>query len=289
MKTSLTRLGVYCICTGIVMGCFGCASTSDVRFLDERLRAVESLNTDLKRENQNLEKQLSRAREQQNAREAELMNRYAGQGATVNAVREEMSRLEGILEELNHRDDLAAGAIDRVSAVLDRLSDRVAAIEAFVGFENIAGGRGEASAAQTPQPAVPTQAPTPPPAPATEAALYAAAKGMFDKGEMETARSMFTQFLDKYGKSPNADNAQFWIGETYYRENWFEKAILEYQEVIESYPKGNKVPSALLKQGFAFLKLGNRLNCQILLKDIIERFPNTPEAEIASKKLSEFD
>ncbi len=204
MKASLTRLGLYCICAGILaMGCFGCASTSDVRFLDERLRAVESLNTDLKRENQDLEKQLSRTREQQSAREAELMNRYAGQGATVNAVREEMSRLEGLLEELNHRDDLAAGAIDRVSAVLDRLSDRVTAIETFVGFEKTAGGRGEASAAQTPLSSAPPQAPTPPAAPATEAELYAAAKGMFDNGEMETARTMFTQFLDKYAKSPS--------------------------------------------------------------------------------------
>ena len=39
--------------------------------------------------------------------------------------------------------------------------------------------------------------------------------------------------LKRFPQSDQADNAQFWIGETYYRENWYEKAILEYQKVIE--------------------------------------------------------
>jgi len=34
----------------------------------------------------------------------------------------------------------------------------------------------------------------------------------------------------------------------------YEQAILAYQEVIKKYPKGNKVPSALLRQAFAFWK-----------------------------------
>jgi TolA-binding protein len=58
--------------------------------------------------------------------------------------------------------------------------------------------------------------------------------------------------LKRFPKSDNADNAQFWIGEIYYRQKWYETAILEYQKVIENYPKGNKVQASLLKQGFAF-------------------------------------
>ena len=58
--------------------------------------------------------------------------------------------------------------------------------------------------------------------------------------------------MEKYPKSNSADNAQFWIGEIYYREKWYEKAILEYQKVIENYPQGNKISAALLKQGLHF-------------------------------------
>ena len=41
----------------------------------------------------------------------------------------------------------------------------------------------------------------------------------------------FKELIERFPKSERADNAQFWIGEIYYREKWYEKAILEYQKV----------------------------------------------------------
>ena len=85
--------------------------------------------------------------------------------------------------------------------------------------------------------------------------------------------------------SPQANSAQFWVGETYYREKWFEKAILEYQKVVENYPKGNKLPAALLKQGFAFSNLGDNANARLILESLIQKYPDSSEAGIAAKKL----
>ena len=116
--------------------------------------------------------------------------------------------------------------------------------------------------------------------------LYAAAKELFDKGNYDTARSQFLKFLKENPKSENADNAQFWIGETYYHQKWYEKAILEYQKVIEKYPKTNKVPSALLKQGLAFSKIGDKGNARLILKELVRKFPESTETQIAEKKLS---
>jgi tol-pal system protein YbgF len=93
--------------------------------------------------------------------------------------------------------------------------------------------------------------------------------------------------LKRYPQSNNADNAQFWIGEIYYQEKWFEKAIVEYQKVIENYPKGNKVKSALLKQGYAFLNIGDKSNARIILKELIKKYPDSSEAQIANRKLSQ--
>ena len=67
--------------------------------------------------------------------------------------------------------------------------------------------------------------------------------------------------IQNHPKSSNADNAQFWIGETYYKEKWYEKAILEYQKVIEKYPSGNKAPAALLKTMFARRSRGSTIAC----------------------------
>ena len=116
---------------------------------------------------------------------------------------------------------------------------------------------------------------------------YLFAKQIFDKGNFVKARTLFNDFLNKYPKSNKADNAQFWISESFYREKWFEKAILEYQRVIEKYPKGNKTKSAILKQGLSFSNIGDNANARIVLKDLIKKYPKSNEAGIARKKLKE--
>jgi TolA-binding protein len=65
----------------------------------------------------------------------------------------------------------------------------------------------------------------------------------------------------------------------------YEQAILAYQEVIKNYPKGNKVPSALLRQGFAFLEIKDQTSAKLLLNRVVKNHPNSSEAKIAQKKL----
>jgi len=114
---------------------------------------------------------------------------------------------------------------------------------------------------------------------------YLQAKQKFDAGDFNAALKGFSALIKRYPKSKNADNAQFWIGEIYYREKWYEKAILEYQKVIEKYAKGNKVAAALLKQGFSFYNLKDKANARLLLKELIKKYPKSKEAQIAQKKL----
>jgi len=97
----------------------------------------------------------------------------------------------------------------------------------------------------------------------------------------------FKKFLEVYPKYELADNAQFWIGECYYFEKKYEKAIIEYEKVTKNFPDGNKVPYAFLKQGLSFLKLGDKASAKLLLQQVIKDFPNTSQARIARAKLLE--
>lgn len=115
--------------------------------------------------------------------------------------------------------------------------------------------------------------------------LYREAYETFQRGDLEGARKKFEAFLSQYPHTELSDNAQFWIGETYFLKKDYEKAILEYEKVIVKYPEGDKVPSALLKQGLAFLELGDKTNARSLLKRVVERYPKTEQAEIAKKRL----
>ena len=115
--------------------------------------------------------------------------------------------------------------------------------------------------------------------------LYRDAYGAFQKGNLEVARRKFEAFLKQYPNTDLSDNAQFWIGETYYLKKDFEKAILEYEKAIAKYPEGDKIPAALLKQGLSFLELGDKTNAKSLLRRVVERYPLTEQAEVAKKRL----
>ncbi|RPJ10905.1 MAG: tol-pal system protein YbgF [Deltaproteobacteria bacterium] len=115
--------------------------------------------------------------------------------------------------------------------------------------------------------------------------LYEDAYETFEKGNLEGARRKFEAFLKQYPNIEFSDNAQFWIGETYYLKKDFEKAILEYEKAIAKYPEGDKVSAALFKQALSFLELGDKTNARNLLKRVVERFPHSAQAEMAKKKL----
>ena len=115
--------------------------------------------------------------------------------------------------------------------------------------------------------------------------LYKDAYETYQRGDYEGARRKFEAFLKQYPNTELSDNAQFWIGETYYAKKDYEKAILEYEKAIAKYPEGDKIPAALLKQALAFLELGDKTNGRNLLKRVIERYPQSEQADMAKKRL----
>jgi TolA-binding protein len=65
----------------------------------------------------------------------------------------------------------------------------------------------------------------------------------------------------------------------------YEQAILAFQKVIKQYPRGNKVPNALLRQALAFDELNDKTSAKLLLRKLINQYPKTNEAKIAENKL----
>ena len=120
-----------------------------------------------------------------------------------------------------------------------------------------------------------------------KASLYTAAFALFKEGKYDKSREAFENFLKQYPRSEFSDNAQFWLGECYYFEKNYEKAIVEYDKVIKNFPDGNKLSYALLKQGLSFLKLGDKASAKLLLQQVTKDYPNTSQARIARAKLLE--
>ena len=114
---------------------------------------------------------------------------------------------------------------------------------------------------------------------------YEAAWRSLDKKDYKVALGRFKDFIKKYPKSKLAGNAQYWIGECHYALKEFDQAILEFDAVRRKYPQGEKVPAALLKQGFAFAELGEKVNARLILQEVVEKYSQTPEAVRAKQRL----
>ncbi|MFQ5912485.1 MAG: tol-pal system protein YbgF [Nitrospinota bacterium] len=126
----------------------------------------------------------------------------------------------------------------------------------------------------------------PAPAVSVDDRAHSAALALLKAGKSRDARKKFQEFLRRFPTSPLADNAQYGIGETYYKEKRYDKAILEYDKVVINYAKGDKVPGALLKQGLAFLALGDKASAKQLLSQLVKEYPDSTEAKTAQSKLS---
>ncbi len=114
---------------------------------------------------------------------------------------------------------------------------------------------------------------------------YEKARRYFERKNYREAIARFNKFLKKHPQSEFADNAQYWIGESYYALKQFDQAILEFDAVRRKYPSGNKVPAALLKQGFAFAELGDKVDARLILQELIARYPQSIEAVTAKEKV----
>jgi len=114
---------------------------------------------------------------------------------------------------------------------------------------------------------------------------YEVAWRALEKKDYRLAITRFKEFLQKHPKSKLANQAQYWVGESHYALREFDQAILEFDAVRSRYPQAEKVPAALLKQGFAFAELGEKVNARLILQEVVEKYAQSPEAVQAKQKL----
>jgi len=276
----------YCILS--IVSCLvifaGCATKRDFIYLEDRVSEIEKYRIEALKKQAVIESRIQDLDRSQDNVDQGTRSKYAGVRSEISSLKEELRSLSGRMDELRHMIEQLNTDVKKVETGTERLdvkttshTDRIIRLEDYLGFEQTRPGTGR-------------RADSPPVEKVTPAAdLYSRAKQAFDKNKFEPARIGFNRFITKYPDSENADNALFWIGETYFREKNYKKAILEYQKVIEKYPKGNKVAAALLKQGLAFNHIGEGSNAKLILSELIRRFPKSKEADIARTNLNKIN
>jgi tol-pal system protein YbgF len=140
-----------------------------------------------------------------------------------------------------------------------------------------------------PQPSAPAR-PTPATKPAVVASAdiaesYQRALMLVGQSKQAEARTAFQQVFDADPTGHLADNALFWIGETYYAAGDFPSAIRYYQRVVTDFPDENKAPDAMFKLALAYVKTGDVGMARKTLEECIRKYPYSTPAASAKLEL----
>ncbi len=114
---------------------------------------------------------------------------------------------------------------------------------------------------------------------------YQSAFEVLRNGDYEEAARAYEQFLAVFPSSPLADNAQYWLAETYYVQRQYMAALPAFQLVVDEYPGSSKLPDALLKIGFCHYELQQWDAARDSLERVIREFPATTAARLATQRL----
>ncbi|MDP8206143.1 MAG: tol-pal system protein YbgF [Candidatus Electryonea clarkiae] len=109
----------------------------------------------------------------------------------------------------------------------------------------------------------------------------------FTSGETELARMGFKQYINLYPQTNLADNALYWIGETYLAETKNDSAKLTFEHFIKAFPDSKKIPTTLFKLGILYAKKGNIKQAIEYYKNVAANYPDTPEAALTEARLEE--
>jgi len=99
------------------------------------------------------------------------------------------------------------------------------------------------------------------------------------------AAQQFQSFLDVYPNSDYADNAQYWLGESYYVTRNYDIALEAFQGLLANYPDSPKVADGLLKIGYTHYELKQWDQARAALEQVEQQHPGTTLARLAGSRL----
>ena len=125
------------------------------------------------------------------------------------------------------------------------------------------------------------------PAVAAAAPAQAPARPVQQAGtsQMNEARRGFEAVFESDSGGELADNALFWIGETYFAAGDLNNAVRYYTRVVNEYSDQNKAPDAMFKTALAQAKTGDLALARRTLQQVIERYPYSSTASSAKAEL----
>jgi len=203
----------------------------------------------------------------------------ANSGARLDTMSTQVQGLSDNLEEIKSR-------LGRLNQQLVDLQNSVQSLDAKISGTTPAPAAGAANPASSTGASPSSSAVPSGPAPSADT-LYSNGLRDITSGKYDLARSEFEDYLKYYADTDLASNAQFYLGEIFYKQKQYVDAVAAYDKVLTAYPKSFKLGPARLRKGMALIELGQKTAGIRELREVVKRFPGSDEDRLARGKLKE--
>ncbi len=280
MKLTSTWKGKWFLIVVLIIGSSfltRCAPTEQVNMLEKRVNGLSVQNRALTQEIQLLKRQTAELKSLKKSLQdagkkdiSKVRSRLADLSNRIEEIQVELLRINGQIEQMNYQDNREQKETkefqEKIQKEIQTLKNQLALLRASSKVaEEVEQARKKTAQGKVD--------------------LYQQGLDLIKQKRFKDAKKALRSYIEEHPHGKLVANAYFWTGECEYNLQRYEESILEYQKVISKYPKSNKVPDALLKQGFAFAKLGDNESAKIVLKKLVKKFPKSPQARVAKKQL----
>lgn len=247
---------LLCLPLALALPAVGCYSQSD----------GEALRRDLDALKKELAKKVART-EEERVKLQKVMEQATG------LLTRNSADLGVQVERMQAKVDKLAGDLETRQRKVDELSQKLTDFQAKVDVKL------EGLSAESKQN-------TNPPTPADKDELFKQAQQKLLAGDHQEARRLLRHFLERFGTDSRADRAQLMLGDSYYSEQKFAPAIVEYRKIVEQFKQSAVVPDALAKIGMSFYQLKFCRDAEPFFGQLTKKFPRHPQTAQAKKILA---
>ncbi len=233
-------------------------------------QATQSALSEIKAKQQALEQRVT-------ALEAIAKNGLVEMQTQVEALKQEIARLNGDLELARHNLELAQ---QRQKDLYTDTDTRLRKLES------------------TPAAAAPAATDTAAPASADKAAaekeseeqkLLQQAHGFSKDAKHKDAFAAYDKFLKDYPNSTLVSDALYGLGYSQFALKNYKSSIATQQKLLDAHPDSAKAPDAMLNMANSQIQLGQVTNAKKTLRELIKKYPDSGVTPTAQKRLKSLE
>ena len=105
-------------------------------------------------------------------------------------------------------------------------------------------------------------------------------------GDFDRSVSLLGNFLRRFGASPYADMARFWLGNAQYGRRDYKEAIASFRGFAAAAPEHPRAPEALLALANSQAETKDTRGARKTLEDLLKAYPQSEAAQAARERLA---